>query len=101
MIHKTFNFEVAMEDEPGIYNWDDAQTACSLRGNGWRLPTREEQSLMQEHKEGLGLIDDDYWSSSEDNSGYALAQNFYDGYHYYYSKQNYKYVRVVRTVEVE
>jgi len=99
VIDKRFRFEVAPEDEQGKYNWFDAQKACSMRGNGWRLPTREEQLLMRGHKKELGLKDGHYWSSSEYYSNDAWYQDFYNGNQYSSYKYDRNRVRAVRTVE--
>lgn len=60
--------QVAKEDFPSTMNWADARKACESLGNGWRLPSREEQLVMyqQLHIEGKGKFKEDYyWSSSE------------------------------------
>jgi TolB-like protein len=66
----------------------------------WFLPSRDELDLMYENlkKKGLGgFSDDQYWSSSEDESGTAWNQDFGDGRRYsYYSRVSTYSVRPVR-----
>ena len=70
--------------------------------NNWRLPNKAELNLMHElHKKDIGdFTDDVYWSSSEDDAGYAWLQDFGNGIQYdsgekYYSLR----VRAVRAFE--
>ena len=45
-------------------NWKDANQACEVLGDGWRLPTVKELELMAKNSEMLNfVIDIEYWSS--------------------------------------
>ncbi len=58
---------VAKQDFPNKMTWDEAKVACSLLGEGWRLPTSDELFTMN----GISVHIDNYkyeeehWTSSE------------------------------------
>jgi hypothetical protein len=90
-------FEVREQDEPDLMTWPEAMDKFKDNPDGWRLPTKDELSLMYQHKDILGgFASAYYWSSSENSSNYAWCQNFYNGDQYNYSKTNTKRFRVVR-----
>ena len=93
--------QVATEDFPSTMNWDDAMSACQNLGNGWRLPNKDELLAMYEqlHKQGKGNFKEVfYWSSSQDNSGYAWYVYFGNGYVYSDNEYNSNQVRAVRAL---
>jgi len=90
-------FEVADQDEPGYYKWQDAVDHIAAKGDGWRLPTKEELSFIYQQREAIGgFAPDWYWSSSEVDTYYAWYQNFSDGFQDYYGKFDVARVRAVR-----
>lgn len=99
IIEQNFKFEIAPEDEPGIYTWNEAIEHLQNKGDGWRLPTREELFLMHRNRETtVGLSNVICWSSSVYNSKYAWVHFFYTGYQGYYNKTFYYHVRAVRDI---
>jgi hypothetical protein len=68
----TFEFEgktieVAKKDFPKPMNWGAAKKACKNLGNGWRLPSIEELTAIDEqlYQKGKGKFSESpYWSSS-------------------------------------
>ncbi len=92
--------QVANKDFKFKMGFYDAIRACENLGSGWRLPTIEELELMYEklHKKGIGNFHNDcYWSSSENDAGYACIQRFSRGeLDYDYGKGVACYVRAVR-----
>jgi hypothetical protein len=98
ILEEHFKFEVHLK-ELGEMNWKDANTACALLGEGWRLPTRGELLLMYENKNVVGgFANNGYWSSTEDGVTNAWLQNFGYGYQVNYGKANFYYVRAVRSI---
>tara|TARA_R110001592_G_scaffold285609_1_gene554091 strand:- start:63 stop:380 length:318 start_codon:yes stop_codon:yes gene_type:complete len=94
-VHK---FEVYPEDCKCKLEHDNASKYCKGLGDGWRLPTRNEQLEMYKHKEQLGLKDSYYWSSTESSSNIAWYYNFYLGSSNGSSKPKSYRVRAVRTI---
>lgn len=71
-----YQFEVAMENEAGAFNWADARKACfdkNTDGGRWRLPRLSELKIMYLNKTALEGLDDfnafdasdGYWSATE------------------------------------
>ncbi|MCX6331709.1 MAG: hypothetical protein NTZ82_03645 [Bacteroidetes bacterium] len=53
-------------DFPKLMSWDEANKACSLLGNGWRLPDNDELFILYTYRDIIGgFVEDRYWSSSE------------------------------------
>lgn len=50
---------------PSGVNWKDANEACEVLGDGWRLPTVKELDLMAKNSEMLNFVIDIYYWSSE------------------------------------
>lgn len=86
IINKTIkieNLEIAYKDFPEMMNWDDAQKACAGLGDGWRLPTRDEQFQMirnftqndQDPNAVYNLVFIVYWSSEVCDASKAWAQH--------------------------
>lgn len=91
-VTKTVTFEVAKEDEKGLYTFDEAN---DINFNGWRLPTIQELEAMYEAKI---ITEGRYWSSTEYDSNLVWYYNFTNGSSYYTSKNITYRVRAVRTI---
>ena len=73
------NLEVAQNDFNKM-NWQDAKQACSKLGEGWRLPTKEEASILFQNKDRIGgFANIFYWSSTEFNINDSWLQSFENG----------------------
>ena len=72
---------VAQREFSGKYIWKNAKAICATLGPGWRLPTKEELSILYLNKNKIGNFSIyAYWSSSESNQeGVAWHQDFYLG----------------------
>jgi hypothetical protein len=78
---KIGKLEVAQNDFPNPFNWDDANKACAELGDGWRLPTKNELNFMNKNKDKIGgFTEDFYWSSTEYGTVGAWSQNFFGSY---------------------
>ena len=104
----------AREDMPMLLTWHQAKLVLSpglvFNNNAdWRLPTENELNLLCEHKhqgafrstfnESDSESEGRYWSSSADTDylGYAVAQQFQNGYQVWQRKSCKARVRPVRT----
>jgi hypothetical protein len=103
---KIGKLEVAKNDFPNTSKiiWSDAKNACASLGKGWRLPTKDELTLMFENKDKIGgFANTWYWSSTEHYiSGTAWMVGFGKVVQYDY-KDKFGYytnvaVRAVRTI---
>jgi len=95
ILEEHFKFEVHAENL-GEMNWKDAVKAVKKLGDGWRLPTVEECSIMYRNQV---ITENYYWSSTEGDDSYdAWGFSFSYGYTYSYGKNNTYYVRAVRTI---
>jgi len=98
------NFGMEVSRNLGDYEWDAAiQAAKNYRGgnfNNWRLPTKDELSLIYENLQKSGVINlgtQRYWSSSHSNyDGIAWVQRFSDGSQDYHYEDRTSSVRAVR-----
>ena len=100
---KIGNLLVAEKKFPEEMNWDDANKACTLLGNGWRLPTQEELNILYQNKDEIGgFSNKNFWSStvySDNNLGW---QSFGDGRASRTKKEaKYVNVRAVKTNSAE
>ena len=106
----------APSDQSCCSNWDTAVSLCSnltLGGySDWFLPSKDELNLMWTNLadsdstgSNSGVTDSGnlgdfaasvYWSSTEDDSGYAWFQHFYNGILNTTNKSTTNYVRAVR-----
>ena len=67
------NLQIAQFDFPTKMKFFDAEKACSDLGDGWRLPSIEEQRVICQYKGIIGgfvknndpLDHNDYWSSTD------------------------------------
>jgi len=97
------NLEIAEYDFYDRMNIGDAKQACASLGDGWRLPTTDELSII--HKEKLevgGFTYGDYWSSDTYSSGvtYNYFLMFFGGAKdSTISLNDKKYVRAVRDIK--
>jgi hypothetical protein len=95
---KIGKLKVAQYDFPTSMKWNDAKKACADLGSGWRLPTKDELSLLYENKDKIGgFADNFYWSSTETNKYNAEVQLFYPFFQWYCSKDGNLSVRSVRS----
>jgi hypothetical protein len=92
------NLEVAGIDFDHLMVWNQALAACKELGDGWRLPTPEEQKLMYQKKDSLGKFTSDlYWNSFEADMMNAGTFNFFKGKEGQFSKIYDARARAVRT----
>jgi Protein of unknown function (DUF1566) len=89
------------------YNWNRGAEYCrALKINGhvgWRLPTKDELSVLYNNREAIGGFDTSgaesvgwYWSFSEEGGDLVWGQRFSDGEQYYNIKTYVSSVRCVR-----
>ena len=91
------SLEVAQNDFPKKFLWNDAVNACADLGNGWRLPNIHEISLLYLNKDKIGgFASIRYWTSIEVSDESAWFRDFGDGYENAFSKSNLFAVRAVR-----
>ena len=84
---------------PNAMSWDMAKLICPLLGNGWRLPTKDELSILYKNKDKIkGFEYNGYWSSTEVDSNYAWSHSFIYGSQGPLFKANSAYVRAVRSL---
>lgn len=88
-------------------SWDYARKWCSELGEGWRLPTRQELTMLYKLKDNQAFVDglffadapamieEYYWSGEEYNSSYAWGVFVYSGNTRTSSKNDNGYVRAV------
>ena len=85
---KIGNLEIAQNDFSWEMDWDDAKKACERLGEGWRLPTKTELSIIYKNKSLLGGFipknnyAHSYWTSTKYNeysSDYYWYLNFKNG----------------------
>jgi hypothetical protein len=76
---KIENLEIALTDL-GSFTWSNAQEECSKLGDGWRLPTKDELTILYQNKDKIGGFEVGYyWSSTEFNDDDAYKQFFTPG----------------------
>ena len=65
------NLEVAYMDFSDKMNWQDAQDACAELGDGWRLPSRDELSMIYSFENNTARLSESgqYWSNTQSNPG--------------------------------
>ena len=88
-----------MTEDLGEMKWFEAKKACKNLGEGWRLPTRDELTLLHEqlHWEKIGEFwNVKYWSSEEYDLDWAYYEDFNNYGSGYGSKKELNYVRAVR-----
>ena len=96
---KIGSLEVAEHDFPEKMYWKESKKACASLGEGWRLPTKEELTILYENKDSIGgFADTWYWSSTETDGIYsAWIQYFDDGIQFNSYIKGFKYnARAVR-----
>ncbi|MBS3955372.1 MAG: DUF1566 domain-containing protein [Methylomicrobium sp.] len=88
--------EAKAADEMHSLNWNDAVSAASANGDGWRLPSKTELKLLYEQRSLVGgFANDDYWSATELDSISAWIQGFFNGDQDRYNKYSTLKVRAV------
>lgn len=76
---KIGNLEVALTDL-GRFTWFNAPEECAKLGDGWRLPTKDELTVLYQNKDKIGGFEIGYyWSSTEYNDDDAYYQFFTPG----------------------
>jgi hypothetical protein len=101
---KIGKLEIAQNDFTERMTWLDAKKACASLGKGWRLPTKDELSLLYTNKDKIGgFVNAWYWSSTEHYiSGTAWLVGFSNEIKFDYKDKMGFYngvrVRAVRTV---
>lgn len=98
---------VIYPDLGDLMEWHTANSACSNLDyagfNDWLLPNRNELIQMYINKESIGgFVNNYYWSSTSDNSGWPHCINFYDGQEDYFnpvSASSRARVRPVRRID--
>lgn len=72
---------IAEYDFPDIMDLDDAVQACKQLGEGWRLPTKQEISIIYQNRNEISYYPDDYyWSATlhDNDTDWAWYQYFED-----------------------
>ena len=88
---------LGVSDDLGMMNWHEAKIACKTLRKGWRLPTKDELSMLYENKEEIGgFANYFYWSSTELDNLSAWLQYFNYGIQNVGNKNLTYYVRAVR-----
>lgn len=94
------NIEISPKEYERILTWHDANMYCSLLiiddKNDWRLPTIEELDEIYDSENDFN--DSYYWSSTEHDAIFALAQVMSGREHTHSHKDYGGYVRAVRTI---
>jgi hypothetical protein len=93
-------FEVAEQEEPCVYAWQEAVDHLAKKGGGWRLPRKEEAAAMYPHRESITGLDRDrsYWTATETGDYGAWVQCFSKNLQWDTYKEDYKSVRAVRDI---
>jgi len=96
-------FEVAKKDLPKSMDWFKAKKQSEKKGDGWRLPTKEELKIIYNDLHLKNLHDFgnvNYWSLDEDeeDEDFAYGLCFDDGRTYWNNKISEECVRLVRTL---
>ena len=94
------NLEI-LKNDIGCMPWEEAKIACSMLGEGWRLPTIDEfKNIIYKNRDKIGGFEKySYWSSSELTSDFVWNQGFTTGKRdYNFSKKGNLYVRPVKSI---
>jgi hypothetical protein len=77
---KIGNLLITEKDFPNEMNWDDANKACAVLGDGWRLPTQDELNILYQNKDKIGGFSNNFfWSSTVYSDNMPGYQYFEDG----------------------
>jgi hypothetical protein len=71
--------KVQIKDLENTMTWNEATKACAKIGEGWRLPTKEEQELINQelHQKGKGSFKSGlYWSGTDNDEMENSAWTF-------------------------
>jgi hypothetical protein len=78
-------------------DWDSAVEYVKTLGKGWRLPTKDELTLIYQTANDFG--DNTYWSTTEPDGDYAWIQDMSCGYQNFHNKYGGNfYVRAVKDI---
>ncbi len=86
----------------GLFTWSDAMALFKHENggnNGWRLPTKDELKTLYSQKRKLSsltLLNQCYWSSSQETARFASSTDFRNGTQFKDAKIRYNRVRAVR-----
>ena len=83
----------------GKFNWDAAVAACKKKGEGWRLPNKDELDKLYKNKQKLGgFTNGNYWGSADyEGITFPSPQNFGNGIQGKGDKNGVYSVRAVRS----
>ena len=100
---KIGNLEVQTKDL-GEMLWQEAVEACAALGNGWRLPTKEELTILHQNKDKIGgFAEGNYYWSSTKHYGFAAEGSYQKTLNVFYGLESdsnlweHNYVRAVRS----
>lgn len=93
---------MVQKEDIGVVDWNSAKLLCNnstvAEFNDWRLPTKEELMTLYSNREFIGgFVNDNYWSSSEQND-FRYYVDFSNGGLHYWWGTNQCHVRAVRTI---
>jgi hypothetical protein len=93
--------EITEKDFPKSLTIIEAIMECKKLGDGWRLPTGEEITLLYNKKDQIGKFASLYLTSDFKNSNFSTVVQEFDDYGYRFSGyRHYPYpVRFVRTIK--
>jgi hypothetical protein len=91
-------------DEPGGFSWERAVDACTRKGRGWQLPSKDQLDLLNRnagkillHDKGINASSGNwYWALTSVNEDEAWRQRFFDGLQQPLKKRFSARVRCVR-----
>jgi hypothetical protein len=97
LVKSKLPFEIADISTEIKSDWDSAVEYVKRLGNGWRLPSINELTLIYQTENDFG--DNTYWSSTEGRGNCTWVQDFNDG-DQYNGLKNFggNYVRAIRTI---
>lgn len=97
---KIGDLEIAKKDCSNALQWDEAKKACADLGNGWRLPTQGELSLMYEKRDEIGgFKSGSYWSSADNRLNEVWILSFNGGLQGDGRKRDFHNVRAVKSIK--
>lgn len=100
--HTNEPFYAAQSDVQDMFTWIDAVNFARRLGNGWRLPSMEEMSVLYAHREVIGGFQQckAYWVESPHFLNMCWSVGFKDGYASAHRKHHAeRFLRCVRGVD--
>jgi len=95
------SLEVAAQDSPGVFDFENATAAAAAMGAGWRLPNRQELNKMRRllHQKRKGNFQKKwYWSTTPNPPDSYWGTHFGNGLEYYNFRYDQGCVRAVRNI---